>query len=240
MEIVEWESGVNRVITNESSPSFGEDSIISNKSENGSEQTSLKQTSAPDVWTVVMYFSNSTEDNFYKNHNRTEWDAFINWFKYKTKFGTKPFYFNKIGKENESAIYKIRSNGLPKPAIMGTTMKVSMVWVEYNNTAITVPDVVVTGDYIDVSNGIIDFHFNEVPENFPQKSDFSAYYQNYNEAGEVLPAHTPIVIEKTIYDGNKTVQMYFQTIDEQGRIKVTIGYTDNQSETTYVYRDLMC
>lgn len=243
MEIISWETGINRVITNESVPTLGEGALHSNKSENGTEMTSLKNSDAPDVWSVVMYFSNSIEDSFYINHTLngkhiTEWEAFVNWFKYKLNFGSKGFYFNKIGTENQTAIYKIRSEGLPKPAVLGTWMKVTMTWIEYNPTAISVANPVVAGDYIDVSNGIIDFYFNEQPETFPQKSEFNLYYQNYDENGDLLPQTYPIIIERIIYDGSKIVQMYFQEIDEQGVIYISAEYTPEQGETSVVHADL--
>ena len=246
MEIIEWESGINRIISNESVPAYGENALNSNKSENGADMTSLKNSDAPDVWTVVMYFSNSVDDSFYANHtiggkHVTEWEAFINWFKYKLCFGTKSFYFNKIGTENKTAIYRMQSSGLPKPQIIGTTMKASMTWIEYNPVAITVIEPVVSGDYLDVTNGIMDFHFNEKPEDFPQKDDFTAYYQNYDNNGDLIAATYSIPIERIIYDGNKTVQMYFQEIDEPDgeRIRVSVVYEHEQGEASTVYADLI-
>ena len=239
MEIIEWGTGINRNITNESSPVYGENSLLVAKSENGMEMTGLKSTSAPDVWNVVMYFSNSKEDNFYKNHNITEWDSFLRWFKYKSIFGTKPFYFNKIGEDNQPAIYKIKAEGLPKPVIIGTWMKVSMTWVEFNNTAITVVDNEITGDFLDASNGIIDFHFNETPTLFPKKSDFSAYYQVYNENEELEPTHTDFVIERIIYDGNKIAQLHFQELTSEGLSRITVTFDNGISNPSTVYKDIV-
>ena len=209
MEIKSFASGVNRIVTNETTLSIGTNALATTQTENGSEQSIMKSSGAPDQYSVTMYFSNSTNDSFYHNHTDsngnhiTEWQAFINWFKYDIGFGTIPFYFASLFDVTgeTSSVYKIISNGLPKGTPNGEYMKCTMTWQEVFIKPITYTESSAEGDYLDITNGQIEYHFTEVPETSPKRTLFT---MTFNEEEKV--------VERIDYDGYKTCVLYFQSI----------------------------
>lgn len=224
MEIIDWASGVNRIIESSSFVSIGNNAVQSDKSENGTEQTRLLNLAAPDIWTVSMTFSNSNEDSFYLNHGITEWQSFIKWFKFNTLYGTKPFHFASIddptGKEH--AVYKITPSGFPKGVFQGTVVKCSMQWKRIYNSFVTFNTPAAITDDIDVTNGQIDVRFVSEPDSDPSIDDFTVLYGLFDKT--VLQQ---LVIDGIDYDGSKSVILYFQEIADPGTYKIQVTYKKN-------------
>lgn len=228
MEIVSWPIGVNRTVLSETTITVGQDAVSKDSTENGSEMTLLKSSGAPDQFAVVMYFSNSTQDSFYNNHidslgnHVTEWQAFLNWFKYTTMMGQKGFYFHKIDDPRDdvkgrSCVYKIMSSGLPKGTPEGTYYKVTMTWAQVFLDAISVSQVTDPAvDSMFVQNGFIDVRLEEKPENPPSKPDFSITSDYY--------AESTVPLKAVDYDGNKSVVLYFDEFNIPGTYKVNVRY----------------
>lgn len=235
MKIVSWKSGVNRIIENSTNTSLGVNALRTSKTENGSEQASLTSTGVPNQYSVNMTFSNSTQDSFYKSHfdenghNITEWMAFQRWFKKELGYGTNAFYFASINDVSgeTSAIYKIVGSGLPKGNPNGQYMKVTMTWAEYFPTPVTLTETSNNADYLDIVNGQIEYHFDEVPETTPVKSDFLITYIK-NELPE-----DDLVIERLEYDGYKTCILYYQAfvppLSDEDTYNITVTYSDFES-----------
>ncbi len=234
MEIASWPVGVNRIITSDSKLSIGEGALIADKSENGQEISRLASSGAPDKWTVVMWFSNSKDDAFYKAHGKSERDTFLNWFKYNIRMGTKPFYFADIHDKEarKQAVYKILSNGLPNGTPTGNQMKCQMTWAESPTEFIQVTFPQNNADSIDIYNGMCDFRFVEQPEEIPSKSDFVFTFTREYE-GTVYEEDATLVMEQMDYDGYKSCQFYFQEKTMPGIYHVKCEYGGNFVESDF-------
>ena len=229
MEIISWPIGVNRTILSETSIEVGAGAVKADTSENGSEMTQLTSSGAADTFSVTMRFSNSTEDSFYNNHvdangdHITEWQAFLNWFKYVDMMGTLPFYFHKIDDPNDdkaerNCAYKIKSNGLPKGTPEGQYYKVTMTWQQYITEYITVIPEEVSVDSAYAVNGMIDLRFTDKPVTTPVKADFSESTSDYYKDP------TDFVIKRIDYDGHKSCVLYFDTFTVPGVYSIDIDY----------------
>lgn len=221
MKIVEWPSGVNRIVTSDTNGNVGENGVESDKSENGTEMTRLKGSGVPDKYSVTMYFSNSTSDSFYKNHTDaygkhiTEWQAWKNWFKYVTMNGTHPFHFHDLEdpREGRSKIYKIQASGLPGWNATGEYVQVHMSWTEQINEYMTVVTMVSDADYLDMVQGRIELHLTEQPEAPVLKENF------YGRDGNCLVKYSvdkgltwlPLPVERVDWDGFKCAVLYYDS-----------------------------
>lgn len=220
MKIVDWPSGVNRIVLNEASLSLAENGVESDKSDNGSEVSRLKASGTPDRFQVSMYFSNSRSDSFYRNHtdalgnHYTEWKKWSDWFKFVTMNGMHPFYFSDIQKPDGGAkIYKISSGGLPHGTPTGEYVKVTMTWIEVFNEYITVQQEETLADSIDINPGMIDLRFTEKPEETPKLEDFRDAEGNPLSEFSVDDGVTwsPLVLNEIDYDGQKSVILYYDS-----------------------------
>lgn len=231
MEILSWPIGVNRVILSETNLSVGENAVQSDSSENGTDMTALKSSGAPDVYTVSMYFSNDVNDPFYKQFGKTEWQTFLDWFKYVTLMGTHPFYFHKIDDPreenvNRTAVYKIRSNGLPKGTPEGTYVKCSMTWLEYITDVIEYEEPSPTVDTIYIVDGTIDLRFIDKPTSVPVKTSFTATMQNTTTGAD----SEEVVINWVDFDGYKSAVLYFDTPSVAGDYLLSLTYNGSTIE----------
>lgn len=224
MEIVSWKTGVNRIVTSEASINIGQNAVSSDNSENGSEQSRLNSSGSPDRYQVSMYFSNSTENLFYSKYGKTEWQAFLDWFKYETKFGTLPFYFTSLqdASGEKTDIYKISTSGLPAGSPIGDYIKCTMTWIQVFNDFININETETTADYISALNGSIDFVFLEHPTEDITKSLFTATYSVLNNGDYTDEAE--LVIENIAYDGYKTCVLYFQEFNIPGIYKINVSF----------------
>lgn len=242
MEIKSWATGVNRIVLNETSITVGQNALQTSSTENGSEQSLLRSSGVPDQYNVSMYFSNSTKDAFYLNHvdsngnHITEWQAFLNWFKYEIEMGTLPFYFSSIGdvSGNTTAIYKIISSGLPKGTPNGEYIKCTMTWAEQINEVMNYSQAKIVGDYLDFTENTIEFHFNEEPTTVPQKSDFEILFSTEDES--VIGS---ITVEYLEYDGYKTCVLRYDETELSNKcagqtIKIQVSYSDTSVAGYYI------
>ena len=241
MEIVSWATGVNRYILNDTSIEIGTNSVQADNSDNGSEMTYLKNSGSPDVYSVSMRFSNSTTDSFFLNHTDsngdhiTEWQAFLNWFKWVTMMGSKPFYFHKIDDPNDdktsrACIYKIKSSGLPKGTPEGEYVKCTMTWQQWLNEYISVPVEEVTADTLYAVNGTLDLRFTEQPDEPPVKSDFTGTSDYYDDPSD-------FVIKRVDYDGYKSCVLYFDEFSVAGTYTINITYNGETISTKLIVEE---
>lgn len=228
MQTTDWPLGVNRIVTSNSSLTIGNGAVVADKSENGSDMSRLSASGSPDRWSVVMYFSNSMQDSFYKKYGQTEWDRFSKWVKFNARMGTIPFYFSKVGDvtNTQKCLYKIASDGLPKPEITGTWVKVTMTWIEVFDDLISIEIPETKADYIEAMNGSVDFRFVEIPEEDFAKQDFTFTY-NRDYSGTVMIQNEPLVMEDMDYDGNKSVMFYFQEFTLPGLYTIKARFRDS-------------
>ena len=104
-----WSTGVNRVILDTSTPTFGENALRNDELESGGKRSIQKRAYVPDVFAVTMEFDWVNEVILHKydqdgniipnqdiHTGKTEFQLFVDWYKYEHKYGTVPFEFPKI------------------------------------------------------------------------------------------------------------------------------------------------
>lgn len=234
MTIVSWPSGVNRIVTSESSVDLGRDGVKTDKSENGSEMSRPSSLGTPNIWSVSMWFSNAKDDFYRQHNNKTEWKVFQEWFKFRTRNGVFPFHFSAIDDPSdttESAVYKIVGEGLPKGTPTGDQMKVTMTWKEVFTGVIEVPNYEPEADYIDVTSGQIDFRFTEALEEAPLTEDFEVKV-SYNGGSTVT-----VPVQRLDWDGNKSVILYIDEPHQAGLYIYSVTYDGETLSATFIMEE---
>lgn len=218
-----WASNVNKIILDSTTISVGKDATKSSETGTGKEITTLKGSFVPDEFPVEMEF-----DCFkiIENTGKTEYQLFLEWYKYQHKFGTVPFEFPKIlyspqtgikvyddGKIFNSEFYKITSavDGNKN----GNCIKVKMTWKTVYSGVVTIPEVnseisgitKATRDYIDVS-------FASIGNTEPNSTEFTLYI-NDNQ----------VDLYGYCYN-SKVARLYYPTLPV-GSHKITFSYISN-------------
>lgn len=121
MTVVNWNENVNTRILRDGT-SWNEPAVfIEDETRSGKQKRRLLASCKKRQFSVSMRFS------------ITEYEYFINWYKYTTKNGVYAFRFPKIDSENKniSGIYRFTSDGLPSyNNSMGKLIDISMIWEE--------------------------------------------------------------------------------------------------------------
>lgn len=249
MKVVSWPTGVNRIVTSETSGTLAENGVENDKSENGSEMSRLRGSGVPDRYQVSMTFSNDAGDPFYRDHTDaygrhiTEWEAWCNWFKFILLNGTYAFYFHDICSpgEGKTAVYKISAAGLPNWNPNGGYVQVHMTWIRVFTDYLTVREEEPEADSLDVEPGIIELHLTEQPSEPPLKEDF------YDANGESLVLYSvdsgetfsPLPVMRVDWDGYKTVVLQYdsaltaETLDGDYYV-ITVPYGESTVRTEFL------
>lgn len=112
--MIGWPTGVNKVILNETTGTFG-DGLIQDTTTSGKKKTRLRSTAVPDTYPVVMSFEKS------------EFEIFETWFKQYLRYGTLTFQFPKIAGTGYGE-YRITKVSWGNPG--GNIIRVTMAWEE--------------------------------------------------------------------------------------------------------------
>ena len=206
---ISWADNVNQKIVDSTQINIGEGGYIEDKSSNGvASERRLSTLTSPDTFNVVMDFDFAKKDiNGY-----SEFDRFINWYKFKHRRGTIPFKFPAITRfgidgpinpvdpftgEERLCWYKITSG--VKPQKSGLAMRCSMTWVEvYSGPGITVIPSTLAMDKMTVQNGHIQMFFNHKPA---EPIAEEAFTLQYRLTTDVDFTDTPIT--RMVVDGNR-------------------------------------
>jgi hypothetical protein len=167
-----WPTNVNQIIYDETSTEIGSGALIQEESQNGTLIQRNKNGFVPDIFKVVMLFDYTEKDS----NNMTEIDRFIEWYKYKAKYGSVPFEFKSLITSSDyyfgnNTIYQITSSAVPSKE--GLNMKVSMTWQSLFVGTITIPTTTAQIDHIGAVNGRLTIVFTEQPAVYPLYSDFT-------------------------------------------------------------------
>jgi hypothetical protein len=167
-----WPTNVNQIIYDETSTEIGSSALIQEESQNGTLLQRNKNGFVPDIFKVVMLFDYTEKDS----NGMTEIDRFIEWYKYKAKYGSVPFEFKTLITSSDyyfgdNTVYQITSSVVP--AKDGLNMKVSMTWQSLFVGTITIPTTSAHIDHISAVNGRLTIVFTEQPSIYPVYSDFT-------------------------------------------------------------------
>lgn len=104
-----WPAKVNRVILDSSSITMGENALQTDNLEGGGKRSSLKGGFIPDKYSVKMEFNWA---DTVRGTGKTELQLFLEWYKYKHKYGSVPFEFPAILYSPSSGILKADRDGM--------------------------------------------------------------------------------------------------------------------------------
>lgn len=170
--VIAWAENVNDKILDSTQITIGEGGYVEDKSESGAfTERRLTSLAVPDVFEVIMDFNWEEKD---KDGN-SEFDRFVNWYKFTHRRGVNPFKFPSITKFNVNGSlttcqYKI--TGPLKPTKSGFCMRVSMQWKEVYSGAINVKTPVLKIDHIEAENGTLYVYYNFTPVETPSIDNY--------------------------------------------------------------------
>lgn len=231
---ISWAQNVNKKILDSTQITIGEGGYVEDKSANGEfEERRLTSLAVPDTFNVVMDFNWLEKDEY----GQSEFDRFVNWYKYVHKRGTKPFWFdtitdfdingainkiNPVTKEESKCQYKITSS--LKPVKSGFCYRVTMTWKEvYSGAGILVQQNEIVPDRMTVDNGHIQLYFNHKPivdpdHPAPSKEDFKLYIKEVNETEYLLENITSVELDGSCEN------IYFNEIENPGTYFIKVVY----------------
>lgn len=251
-EYIGWSSYVNRVILSESKITSGTEAKIEDSLKSGGKRSELQGAYCPDVYAITMDFEAESPVVLYDTdgHNvatlpKTEYQYFMDWYKYKHKYGTVPFQFPKIlyspqtgikvvdehisnivGRnpyENRMEYYKITST--TEGTKSGSCIRVTMTWQTVYSGSITIEeDSASVNGISEATSNHIDILFDTVADTAPIQNLFTLYIDNVETA-----------ISNFYYDGAYTVRLWFNELDTS--VSHTITYAMSTYGGTSVAKD---
>lgn len=220
-----WPTNVNRIILSETTISVGKDALVNETLKSGRKRSELAGSFCPDVFSVTMDFEADTPK---ANLNKTEYQLFTEWYKYRCKYGSVPFEFPEIVYSPQSGfypeplgrtnIYKITS--AVECGKSGTCQRIRMTWesvysggIQVVTEGATVGENCITGltkDYLEIT-------FTSMGTNAPTLQDITVY--KTPDGG----TQSAVTVKSLAYDNAYTVRLYFQTPLTTGSYTVTFA-----------------
>jgi hypothetical protein len=179
MKVIGWDSSVNKKIIDQTGMEIGVDGLIEDQDKSGWSEMRPTSLCVPDVFQVVMDFDWAEKDE----NGFSEYDRFVNWYKFKHQRGAFPFSFPSItkfgyNKDSPFSLYKITSS--LKPTKSGYSYRVSMTWKEVFSGEIDIPFVNPDISSIFVKNGQVNVIYTEKPDTEPVPSTDSKNFSAIN------------------------------------------------------------
>lgn len=242
-----WASHVNRVILSQSTISIGNNATISDELQSGGKRTIRKGSFCPDVFSITMEFNCDDKVTYSDGTttytlNKTEYQLFTEWYKYKHKYGECPFEFPKILYSPQSGIksqddsyenqqvefYKITSAAEGNK--VGHCIQIKMTWESVYGGVVIIPTE--TPDVKEISKATskyMDIVFSAVSDTEPVSSDFTAFVDG-----------SEVDITGFYFDGGYTVRIYYEELSEGSHtvsfaIDDYAGLTVNENEYTKTF-----
>lgn len=238
-----WASYVNRTVLSESKITSGTDAKIEDTLKSGGKRSELQGAYCPDTYSVVMDFEADSNVKLYdENGNyvstlpKTEYQYFLEWYKYKHKYGTVPFQFPKILYSPQAGIRVIdeyisnRASSNPEELRMeyyvitsvvegtksGSCIRVTMTWKTVYGGSLTITEEPATINGISLAtHDYIDILFSAVSDTEPTKNLFSLFIDGPSAE-----------IKNFYFDGAYTVRLWFNTLDSTVPHLITFAMTD--------------
>lgn len=225
-----WPTDVNRTILDSTTFTFGENATKSDELENGLKRTVLKGGYNPDKYSVVMTF-NWMKKIPHRN-NKTEFQLFVDWYKYQHRYGSVPFEFPKLlyasntgiqvydkvdEREGVAEYYRIVSATQGKKS--GEEVEVNMTWETVYSGSVSIDSPTPEAVGIQASRKYVDVLFSAVSDSAPISNYFTVAIDN-----------VAVGITGFCYDGSRTVRLYYPE-RAHGSVVVTISNYSGYSAT---------
>lgn len=210
-----WPSRCNQIILDSTTVTFGDASAKTDELESGLKRTRLRSGFNPEKYSVTMEFEWAKTvlvkqpDGSVIDTGKSEFQHFVEWYKYKHKFGTIPFAFPKIVYSSNTGIkvYDLEKGYFPhefykitsavEGSKSGTKVKVNMTWETVYSGSFVITEKSWEVQSINVVDGYFDIIFSSTGESIP----ISAYTFHIDEK--------EIISNDTYYDGSYTIRVYF-------------------------------
>lgn len=217
-----WNPKVNKIILDSSTISVGKDATKSDNQQ-GKKRSILAEAFTPDEFSIEMDFNWVTPIT---DDGKTEYQLFLDWYRYEHKYGTVPFEFPQIlysgytgiliydeDKPIKTEYYKI-VNGLDCSK-NGFDVRVKMTWKNVYSGVVIIPESTpkingitdVTEDYIDIS-------FESIGNTEPTSSDFT-----------VISSRDNVLTIAGLCFSSNLARIYFQRKLSEGIHQITFTYT---------------
>lgn len=228
-DYIGWATNVNRIILDSTTITIGENAVLNTEIENGYKTSRLRGGYVPDKYSVTMEFD-WTEIG---TDGKTEYQRFVDWYKYKHKFGTIPFEFPAIlysahtgikiyddmGHNKSVEYYKIVSAA--ECGKSGTMIQVKMTWQTVYAGVVTISTPLPSIRDISATHEYVEVHFSEISNDAPISSQFLLYTRE-NESDEF----SHINISGFYYDGGYIARLYYDLIPTE-HAQFTMSYNGN-------------
>lgn len=212
---ITWPKNVNQIVIDDAQLDFGTEALVTDTLENGLKRSRLSLTNPPDKFSFSMDFDWTIASM--DADGLTEKDRFIQWYKYRHKFGSNPFQFPNIilGSENDKSYCYYTIEKATPGQKHGDCVRFKLTFKEYVSSKISIP--YTNGiDHLEVTNGVINIVLRNVPLNTPSKDSFNI--QCINENGET----EDLDILYWSFDEYKTVKVGFTPLTSTNPTKNTI------------------
>lgn len=232
--VISWAANVNQRIIDQTTMSIGENGFVEDSADNGMfSERRLTSLVSPDTYNVVMDFdwltkiNNSGEED---PNGKSEFERFVEWFKYVHKRGTIPFEFPSISRFNINGSTKmcryVITSGL-SPQKSGYSFRVSMTWKEVFTGGITITSRQTEPDSIvKCENGLVVVSYTSGISTLPTKEEAVIKVKIDGATTETTQA-TQLIKQ----DGKKLL-IYFDTTDlASGRYLLSIELPSTNSTT---------
>lgn len=239
-----WASHVNKVILKETTLTFGADALQTDEISSGGKRVSLKGSYCPDKYSVVMDFEADENVTYVNAENevvtldKTEFQLFLEWYKYKHKYGTVAFEFPKItyspqtgikvidDNSNNTLVEYYRITSSLECSKIGSRVQVRMTWESVYGGIINIPttESVLKRDISKVTNNYIEVVFSEIGDTEPSKDEFTVFIDD-----------TAVEFDGFYFDGSYTARLYLPLITLESGSHSIVVYYNSTNTNSYTY-----
>ena len=220
-----WPIGVNRTVLDATTISVGDDAQKKDELEDGHKISIQKSAYIPERFNVKMSFDWETP---VEGTNKTEYQLFTEWYKYKHKYGTVPFEFPNILYSSETGIpyidplsgetqytqfYKITT--ALEGSKSGGHVAVNMTWEAVYSGVVSIETPEPSVDSLDAHKTYLDVIYSDIGSTAPVSTDFTLYKK-------VNSTYQEVTITGFAFDGISTVRLYHESINS-GTFTVAIS-----------------
>lgn len=231
-----WPVGVNQIILESTTISIGEGALRTDELENGHKQSVQKSPYVPEKYQVKMSFDWVNEVG---TTGKTEYQLFIDWYKYRHKCGSIPFEFPEIlystnlgipvlDTHNEvqyTEYYKITSAA--EGVKSGEHVEVTMTWEAVYTGAVTIPTPTPAVEDIEAHKLYTDVNFSAISDTAPVASMFTVYSRANSSA-----SWSSVTVIGFLFDGTSTARIYTEQLTAGHQLTIAIsnysGYSESQ------------
>lgn len=206
MSVISWRTDVNTKILDSTSITVGENAWVEDSSSNGFKQRRPNSLVNSTKFQVTMDFNWLDKDS----NGNSEFDRFVNWYKYRHEYGSNPFYFESIsrfningpiiGSDGNPIMCQYKITSAPQFQKSGFCMRCTMTWEEVYAGIIQAEIPEFSVDYINAERGSIYVTYTQIPSEVPSPATHEFFYSS-NITSKNISDYTKINIDRVSLSG---------------------------------------